>query len=294
MELPEPQSETISEPLARLLAQLDLETVEENLFLGQSPNDGRERIFGGQVLGQAMMAALRTVEQRTAHSLHAYFLRPGDPRIPILFEVDRIRDGRSFATRRIVAIQKGQAIFNMSVSFQGEEAGPERQMDVESPGEPGGTLYEEEIQVIRERYAADVEADDRRFELPIEMRHEGGLGLFDRTPRDAEFRTWLRARGPLPDDLAIHQCVLAFASDFTISVGAVRPLDMGMGIDIQSASLDHAMWFHRPFRVDDWLLHVQDSPVTARARGLGRGTFYDREGRLVASCAQEVLVRVRE
>ncbi|MCH2170209.1 acyl-CoA thioesterase II [Myxococcota bacterium] len=280
--------------LSQLLELLSLERIERDLFRGFSVPDGRDRLFGGQVLAQSLMAAQKTVEGRDAHSLHAYFLRPGNPTAPILFEVDRIRDGRSFTTRRVVAIQKGEAVFNMSVSFQSFEEGPERQIDLPELGDPEGVAYEEEIRKLLQVRGAQVERDDRRFQLPIEVLNAGGMNFSSVEPLPAELRTWLRARGDLPDDLSIHQCVLAYATDFTVMVPSVRPLPTGMGREgVQSASLDHAMWFHRAFRADDWLLHLQDSPVTAHNRGMGRGTIYDRAGRIVASCAQEGLIRIR-
>lgn len=275
----------------RLLDLLDLENLELNLFRGSSPRDGRDRIFGGQVLAQALVAARRTVEERIAHSLHAYFLRPGDPKRPILYEVDRIRDGRSFTTRRVVAIQRGEAIFNMSVSFQGEEEGFEHQRENPGPVAPDGELYERVIRREVERHV-EVERDDRRFELPIEVRAEGGLHLFDESQHPPHLRAWLRAKSHLGDDPGIHQCVLAYASDLTLLVPAVNPHPVGMrSRGFRSASLDHAMWFHRPFRTDEWLLYVQESPVAARSRGFARGEIYDAQGLLVASCAQEGLLR---
>ena len=283
-----------SEPLERLIEQLDLERIETNLFRGEGPKDRRDRIFGGQVLAQSLVAAFRTVEDRVAHSLHAYFLRPGNPRIPILFTVDRIRDGRSFTTRRVVAVQNREAIFNMAVSFQQTEEAPDRQIDFPEIGEPEGVPYEEEIQILASRAGFEVEQDDRRFDLPIEMLNPGGLRFSESESLAPRVTTWLRSRGSLPDDPALHQCVPAYASDFTIMVPAVRPMAMGLGqVGTQSASLDHAMWFHRPFRADEWLFHVQDSPVTAHSRGLGRGIIYTREGRIVASCVQEGLIRAR-
>jgi acyl-CoA thioesterase-2 len=280
-----------------LLALLDLEGIEQNLFRGVSPRDGRDRIFGGQVLAQGLVAAGRTVELasgRSTHSLHAYFLRPGDPRIPILFEVDRIRDGRSFTTRRVVAIQRGQAIFNMAVSYQVDEEGLEHQIDApELPG-PEGDLYEEELRRMIAASGREIERDDRRFELPIEIRTLGGLGLFSAEVRPPYTHCWIRAKGNLPDDLLLQQCVLAYASDFTMLVNTLHPHPIAMAsARIQTASLDHAMWFHRPFRADEWLLYTQESPVSARARGLARGLVYTREGRLVASCVQEGLLRLR-
>jgi acyl-CoA thioesterase-2 len=280
--------------LPQLLELLDIETLEKDWFRGISPQNGRDRIFGGQVLGQALIAASRTVEGRSAHSFHGYFLRPGDPGTPILYEVDRIRDGRSFTTRRVVAIQRGEAIFNLSASFHEAEEGLHHQMERAPVGEPGGTLYEDDIHAEIERYGAPVERDDRRFELPIEVRSADGTRMFDASPHPPRLRTWLRAKGALPDEEGLHQAVLAYASDLTLLVSAVLPHPIGMrSPGFRSASLDHTMWFHRPFRVDDWLLFEQDSPVSDRARGFARGAFYTRDGVLVASCNQEGLVRYR-
>ena len=281
--------------LEQLLELLDLERIEENLFRGVSPRNGRDRIFGGQVLGQALVAAGRTApREREAHSLHGYFLRPGEPAIPVLYEVDPIRDGRSFTTRRVRAIQRGEAIFNMSVSYQEPERGFDHQAVHEPTGEPEGEPYEDAIRTEIARHGMVIEADDRRFDLPIEVRTVGGLHFAGAEVEPPFTRTWMRARGRLPDDLRLHQCVLAYASDLTLLVSAVKPHPVGLTTPgFRTASLDHAMWFHRPFRVDEWLLYVQDSPVAARSRGFARGTFYTRDGALVASCAQEGLLRYR-
>lgn len=278
--------------LEQLLELLDLERLEVNLFRGVSAKNGRDRIFGGQVLAQALVAAGRTVEGIHAHSLHGYFLRPGDPDTPIVFEVDRIRDGRSFSTRRVVAVQKGEAIFNMSVSYQVDEVGLEHQIDTDLPSVPEGELYEDVIRAEIEKYAGAVEHDDRRFDLPIEVRTVEGLHMFSSKERPPTTRTWMRARGSLSDDPTLHQCVLAYASDLTLMVSAIHPHPIGLTAPgFRTASLDHAMWFHRRFRFDDWLLFDQESPVTANARGFARGAFYDASGTLVASCTQEGLLR---
>jgi acyl-CoA thioesterase-2 len=280
--------------LDQLVELLNLETLEENWFRGTSPRSGRDRIFGGQVMAQALLAAYRTVEDRAAHSFHGYFLRPGDPETPILYEVDRLRDGRSFTTRRVVAIQRGEAIFNLSASFQLAEEGLCHQQDEAKPGAPEGPLYEDEIREEIARHGAAIERDDRRFELPIEVRTVGGLHLFDGDRHPPRTRTWLRAKGKLPDDEGLHQAVLAYASDLTLLVSAVNPHPVGMTHDgFRTASLDHTMWFHRPFRFDDWLLFDQESPVSDRSRGFARGAFYTRAGTLVASCNQEGLLRYR-
>jgi len=280
--------------LDELIAILDLEEIEVNVFRGRSPQEPRQRVFGGQVAGQALVAATRTVERGVVHSLHAYFLRPGEPAIPILYEVDPIRDGRSFTTRRVRAIQRGEAIFNMSVSYQEPEAGFEHQALRAEPGEPEGEPYEDAIRREVARHGVVLEADDRRFDLPIEVRTPGGLHFAGAAVEAPFTKTWMRARGRLPDDPRLHQCVLAYASDLTLLVSAVKPHPVGLTTPgFRTASLDHVMWFHRPFRVDEWLLYVQESPVAARSRGFARGSFHTREGVLVASCAQEGLLRYR-
>lgn len=281
--------------LQRLLEILDLERIEVNLFRGINPQDSRRRLFGGQVLAQALVAAARTVEGRHAHSLHAYFLRPGDPRVPTIFEVDRVRDGGTFTTRLVKAIQHGEAILHMSVSFQIDCEGLEHQ--IEKPTErtePDGVLYEEEIRSGAESLGFAPPEGDLLFHPPVEIRTVGGLRMFDTQPRPPHTDSWVRAKGRLPDDPAIHQCVLAYASDMTLLSNALNAHPVAVtSPGFQSASLDHAMWFHRPFRADDWLLYVQDSPVSARTRGFCRGTFFTRDGVLVASCAQEGLIRAR-
>jgi acyl-CoA thioesterase-2 len=284
----------IDEQLDQLLELLDLERLELNWFRGQSPQNGRDRIFGGQVMAQALVAAYRTVERRHAHSFHSYFLRPGDPKTPIVYQVDRIRDGQSYSTRRVIAIQHGEAIFHFEASFCVDEEGLSHQLPAELPGEPEGAVYEEEIRGELARRAPAIQRDDRRFDLPIELRTVGGLHLFDRSVRAPRTRTWLRSKGALPDDVGLHQAVLAYASDLTLMVSAVLPHPIGMSDPgFRSASLDHAMWFHRPFRADEWLFFDQDSPISDRARGFARGAFYTRAGALVASCAQEGMMRYR-
>jgi acyl-CoA thioesterase-2 len=247
------------------------------------------------VLAQALVAANRTTEGRLCHSLHAYFLLPGDPKIPILYEVDRSRDGGSFTSRRVVAIQHGRPIFHMSVSFQVEEEGLEHQIDAPSVPPPENLPSEDEFR----RQAADqIPAEYREHFLrkrPIELRPVDPRDIFHTEKHPPHQAIWMRATGLLPDDIALHQCVLAYASDMTL-------LDTGLlphGINwfsgrLQIASLDHAMWFHRRFRADEWLLHVQDSPSASGARGFNRGLIYARDGRLVASVAQEGLMRIRE
>ena len=281
-------------PVAELLALLDLEPIEVNIFRGLSPQDRSQRVFGGQVLGQALVAATRTVEDRVCHSLHAYFLLPGDPRVPILYEVDRSRDGKSFSSRRVVAIQHGRPIFHMSVSFQIDEPGLEHQMDAPDVPLPDALLSEDDF---RRRMADQVPAEHREHFLrprPIELRPVDRADIFRPETRPPHQAVWVRATSALPDDRALQQCVLAYASDMTLLDTSLLPHGIGwFDKRLQMASIDHAMWFHRPFRADQWLLYVQDSPVACGARGFSRGLIYAADGTLVASVAQEGLVRIR-
>ncbi len=280
--------------LESLIELLDLEPIEVNLFRGVSPNEGWQRVFGGQVLGQALVAAGRTVEGRAAHSFHAYFLRPGDPKVPILYNVDRIRDGSSFTTRRVVAIQHGRAIFNMQASFQVDEPGLEHQVEMPKVVGPEGLLNEVEL---REKHAHRIPEKFRNTFLrdrPIEVRAVDPIDDFAPEKRPPFQNVWFRAVDTLPDDRALHQCVLAYASDLTLLDTSNLPHGVSAWSDnFQTASLDHAMWFHRPFRADAWLLYAQDSPRAAGARGFNRGSVFTREGELVASVTQEGLIRLR-
>ncbi len=283
----------MDESLDALLALLDLEPIEVNLFRGVSPQTGWQRVFGGQVLGQALMAASRTVAGQPVHSLHGYFLRPGDPRVPILYDVDRIRDGKSFTTRRVVAIQHGRAIFNMAASFQGEEEGLEHQDEL--PDVPGPDGLESELE-IRRRNAHRVPEEWRDHftrERAIEMRAVDPVDEFAPEKADPRHAVWLRTIGRLPDDPVLHRCVLLYASDMSLLDTCVRPYGIPWTDPrFQTASLDHAMWFHRSFRIDDWLLYDMDSPSASGGRGFNRGNLFTRDGRLVASCTQEGLIRL--
>ena len=281
--------------IENLLRILDLETLEHNLFRGRSPEDGWQRVFGGQVIGQALVAASRTVApDRKAHSLHAYFLRPGDPAIPIIYEVDRIRDGKSFVTRRVVAIQHGHAIFSMSASFQVEEAGLDHQ--VPAPPElpqPEALMSEEELKRQFMESATESVKKYWRRERPIEIRPVSLRHFMGREPLEPVQHVWFRATGALPEEAAIHKCVLAYASDMMLLDTSLYPHGRTLfDRDLQIASLDHALWFHRPFRADEWLLYVMDSPSGSGARGFTRGAIFTREGLHVASVAQEGLIRV--
>jgi acyl-CoA thioesterase-2 len=276
-----------------LVALLDLEAIEVNIFRGLSPQHLSQRVFGGQVLGQALVAAQRTVTGRSCHSLHAYFLLPGDPKVPILYEVDRSRDGNSFSSRRVVAIQHGRQIFHMSASFQSPENGLEHQMEAPPAPPPEVLQSDDEFQ----RLAADrlpPEYRDKR-KRPFELRYVDGADMIHSEKRPPRRALWVRATGTLPDDPALHQCVLAYASDMTLLDTSLLPHGIGWFDDrIQMASIDHAMWFHRPFRADSWLLYAEDSPSASGARGFSRGLIFARDGTLVASVAQEGLVRVKK
>ncbi|HEX6002212.1 MAG TPA: acyl-CoA thioesterase II [Hyphomicrobiaceae bacterium] len=279
----------------RLLSILDLETLEDNLFRGRSPQQSWQRVFGGQVLGQALVAAVRTVEpERIANSLHAYFLIGGDPKVPIIYSVERVRDGGSFSTRRVTAIQHGRPIFVMSASFQKNEAGFDHQGNMPQVPAPEDLPSEQELKA---RMIAHLPENMRSYwerERPIEMRPVDVSRYFSREPRPAEQYIWMRATGALPDDLPLHQCVLAYASDFSLlDTALIAHGKLMFDKDIQLASLDHALWLHRPFRADDWLLYAQDSPNSHGSRGFCRGSIYTRDGVLVASVAQEGLMRQR-
>jgi len=284
----------MSTAIQDVLSILDLEPLEVNLFRGRSPQSRWQRVFGGQVIGQALVAACRTVEDvaaRPPHSLHAYFLLGGDPKVPIIYEVERIRDGRSFTTRRVTAIQHGQAIFSMEVSFHIAEDGMTHQFPmpvVPKPDElPSDATIRQGLPQMPEPVRRYYERE-RPIELrPVEYRRylgeEGG-----------RFHVWIRATGRLPDEPAIHQCVLAYASDMTLLDAALVPHGRTLfQNDIMAASLDHALWFHRPFRADEWLLYAQDSPNLGGARGFSRGLIFAGDGTLVASVAQEGLLRQR-
>jgi len=287
----------MSAAIQDVVSILDLEPLEVNLFRGRSPQSRWQRVFGGQVIGQALVAACRTVEDvavRPPHSLHAYFLHGGDPKVPIIYEVDRIRDGKSFTTRRVVAIQHGRAIFSTEVSFHIAEDGWTHQFEMPKVPRPDELPSEAEV---RDRLLPLMSEPVRRYyerERPIELRPvEYGRYLGQKLDGD-RFHMWIRATGRLPDEPAIHQCVLAYASDMTLLDTALVPLGKTVfNEDVMAASLDHALWFHRPFRADEWLLYAQDSPNLGGARGLARGSIFASDGTLVASVAQEGLLRQR-
>jgi acyl-CoA thioesterase-2 len=284
--------------LKDVLDLLDLEQIEVNMFRGVSPTEGWQRVYGGQVIGQALVAASRTVEDesRTAHSLHGYFLRPGDTTIPILYSVDRIRDGRSFNTRRVIALQRGEAIFSMAVSYQVQEEGMHHQIDMPEGIKPPEEcpshleLREAYIDQIPEEYRASFNRPS-----PLEMRFNEPINDFSPQAMPPYQNVWIRAADTMPDDVRINQCLLAYASDMTLLDTCYRPHAIGWANpNFQCASLDHSMWFHTAFKTDEWLLYHQDSPFSGGARGFNRGGFYTRDGILVASAAQEGLIRLHE
>jgi acyl-CoA thioesterase-2 len=278
--------------LDSLIAILDLEELEVNVFRGRSPQEFRQRVFGGQVAGQALVAAGRTVERGIVHSLHAYFLRPGDPSTPILYMVDRIRDGHTFTTRRVVAIQHGRAIFHLSASFQPEEPGPDHALPMpEAPDPETLPSWEERITPFLDTLPEDVRRWMTR-DRPIETRPVEFSDPFHPVPRPPRQLVWIRANGRLPDPLLLHQCVVAYASDLTLLDTAALPHAIAWNDRrFMMASLDHAMWFHRPFRADEWLLYAQESPAAHGARGFTTGRLFTRAGTLAVSVAQEGLIR---
>ena len=275
-----------------LLVLLELEPLEVNLFRGLSPDEDQQRVFGGQVAAQALVAAGRTVESdRPVNSLHSYFLRPGDPNVPIIYEVDRIRDGRSFTTRRVIAIQHGKAIFNLAASFQIVETGPDHAMAMpEVPGPEALPTYRERLQPYLPRLGAEM-VEWLSRERPIDSRPVEDPHWLQPGPRQPEQDVWIRTNGTLPDDPLLHACVVAYASDLSLLDTATLPHAIGYDGHYQMASLDHAMWFHRPFRADEWLLYHQMSPSAHGARGLALGHVFTREGTLAITVMQEGLIR---
>lgn len=279
--------------LEELLQLLKLEQVDENIFRGQSQDLGFGNVFGGQVLGQALSAAYQTVPaDRRAHSIHAYFLRHGDVKEGIDYNVDRIRDGKSFTTRRVVAFQKGRAIFNMAASFQIDEPGFDHQD--QAPSVPGPDGLASEMELVR-RIADQIPSPIREKLLcpqPIEIRPVDPMNLFAPEKREPLRYNWVRTIDKIPDDQSIHQYLLAYASDYGFMVTSLYPHGQSFWQpSMQVASLDHAMWFHRPFRMDDWLLYAIQSPNASNARGLALGKVFNRQGILVATVAQEGLIR---
>jgi acyl-CoA thioesterase II len=282
----------MSDALDRLLDLLDLEQIEVNIFRGRSPDETVQRVFGGQVAGQALVAAGRTVPaDRAVHSLHAYFIRPGDPTVPLVYTVDRVRDGHSFTTRRVAAVQHGRTIFTLSASFHRPESGLVHAMPMPDVPPPEDL----EPNAARLERALGVSLPPRFKDSPIDLRSAGALSI--EAQRDPSLRTahnlvWLRVNGELPDDPLLHVCLMTYASDLTLLDTVL--LEHGVSWHdgrTTGASLDHAMWFHRPFRADQWLLYAQESPIAYGARGLARGEVFTAGGDLVVSVVQEGLIR---
>ena len=287
----------MSEILDNLVSLLALEKIEENLFRGCSEDLGFRQLFGGQVLGQALSAASQTVApERKVHSVHGYFLRPGDARLPIVYQVESPRDGGSFTTRTVSAIQKGRAIFTLMASFHGDEVGVSHQSPMPGgvPG-PEGLKNEREIALEHQHMIPEAVRDSVLCPKPIEIRRVNGYNPFNPKPSEPQQYIWFRADGPLPDDDQLHRYLFAYASDFNLLGTAALPHGISTWAPrMQVASLDHAVWFHRPLRMDDWLLYAMDSPTASGARGFSRGQIYNRAGELVASVAQESLMRERQ
>ncbi|MCR9278526.1 MAG: acyl-CoA thioesterase II [Pseudomonadaceae bacterium] len=283
----------MEQSLQDLINLLDLEEIEKNHYRGLSPSEGWQRVYGGQVIGQALVAASRTVDaDRLAHSLHGYFIRAGDTEIPILYRVNRIRDGASFTTREVQAIQKGRSIFSMLISFQVQEEGLTHQIEMPDVPAPEDLKTEDELRMdIIDQVPEEFRSHFTR-NRPIEVRPIDPGDILNPEVRQPMQMCWMKAREPLPDDQRINQCVLAYLSDWSLLDTCLMPHAVSyMADDMQVASLDHAMWFHRPFKADEWLLYVMDSPASSGSRGLNRGLIYDRNGVLVASATQEGLIR---
>jgi len=283
----------MSQVLDKLLSLLKLETIEQGLYRGQSQDLGFKSVFGGQVMGQALSAAKETIdEERKVHSFHSYFLRPGDAEKPIVYEVENIRDGKSFSTRRVSAIQYGKQIFHMTASFQVEEEGFEHQdlmPDVPGPEQLVSDLdfYQQHAELIPEKLRSKFIC-----EKPIEMRPVDFQNPFQPQVSEPLRYVWFKANGSMPDDLRIHKYLLAYASDFNFLPTALQPHGKSfMAPNMQVATIDHAMWYHRDFRFDDWLLYAVESPAASGGRGLVKGQFFNRQGQLVASSIQEGVIR---
>ncbi|MDO9471508.1 MAG: acyl-CoA thioesterase II [Caulobacter sp.] len=276
-----------------LIETLSLEPIEMNLFRGVSPNDGFPRIFGGLVIAQALMAAYETVEDRVCHSLHAYFIRPGDVSIPVLYEVDRSRDGGTFTTRRVIAIQNGKQIFNLAASFQVMEEGLEYQSTMPAHPSPESVATEME-QALAENRDIPAQMLEHMKRRPVEVRWPDPQNMFSPVPKPPRKQVWMRAKAPIGDSIKLQQAALAYASDMAFMETALRVHGLTWRTrGLQSASLDHAMWFHRPTDFNEWMLFDQDCPSTSQGRGFIRGEMYTRDGVLAASVAQECLMRVK-
>jgi len=280
------------EVLDKLIAVLQLKKIDDQLFEGSSQDLGFKNVFGGQVCGQAMMAAYQTVEGRTAHSMHGYFLRPGDHSLPIHYETQILRDGGTFSARRVIAKQHDKEIFTLNASFQKEEQGLSHQFDTPETTDPETLLSELEMRRRFKHLIPEKLRDQFTRDGPIEIRPVRPINYTDPDIRPPYKQNWFRAVSKLPDDLALHQCILTYASDFGLLGTSMLPHGVSYAQKgMQVASLDHAIWFHRPFRIDEWLLYDMDSPSASQGRGLNRGNIYNQKGELVASVCQEALIR---
>jgi acyl-CoA thioesterase II len=289
------QPPSAENPVADLVSLLDIERIEVNLFRGVSPDDGMKRVFGGQVIAQALVAAYRTVENRVCHSLHAYFIRPGDPTVPILYEVDRARDGKSFTTRRVVAIQHGEQILNLSCSFQVAESGFTHQSKMPAVKMPAELKSEDELRALAKDHIPKEFQKQFARPRPIELKPVDPRAMISPEKTEPKKQMWMRARANVGDDVALQQCLLAYASDMGILDTATKPHGVNWFTGgVQMASLDHSMWFHEPFNMSEWLLYSMDSPSASGSRGFNRGEIFTEQGVLVASVAQEGLMRPRE
>ena len=286
----------MSQVLDELVALLSLEAIEENLFRGVSQDLGFRQLFGGQVLGQCVSAASQTVEaDRHVHSMHGYFLRPGDAALPVVYQVDRVRDGGSFSTRRVTAVQKGKPIFTCSASFQYDEEGFQHQIAMPDVPGPEGLKSETELARMVEAMIPERMRERATSDKPIEIRPVTRINPFDPKACEPVKHVWFRAAGALPDEPQLHKLLLAYASDFNLLTTSMQPHGVSVFQKfMQVASLDHSLWFHSNLRMDDWLLYAMDSPWAGNARGFARGSIFNRQGQLVASVAQEGLTRIRE
>ena len=276
------------EALTRLLEALRPEALGDGAYVAGHPREAGGHLFGGQVMAQGFAAVGAELGAGHAHSLHTSFLRRGNPTDPVRFEVRELRRSRAFRTAEVTALQRDRPILQMTVSYHEPEAGPTHQIPMDAVGPPQGEAYERAL--LRAMTPQGYEDEDTPFALPVEIRGVGGVGLFSTDVKPPQARYWMRMRGALPDEPALHQWLFAYASDFAIMAPALNPHPIPVTA-LQSASLDHAIWFHRPFRMDEWVLFELDSPVTAGGRGVGRGLLYTREGELVATCVQESLLR---
>ena len=285
----------MNQVLEQLIEVLKLEQKDELVFEGCSEDLGFKNVFGGQVCGQAMMAAYQTVEDRVAHSMHGYFLRAGDHSLPIEYEAQVIRDGGSFSARRIIARQHGKEIFTLNVSFQKPEQGLSHQFDMPESTDPEVLLSELEMRRRFKHLIPEKLRDQFTRDRPIEIRPVNPINYSNPDVRAPYKKNWFRAVAPLPDDLALHHCILAYASDFGLLGTSLLPHGVSFAQKgVQVASLDHSIWYHRPFRIDEWLLYDMDSPSASQGRGFNRGNIYNQKGELVASICQEALIRKRE